>query len=58
MSWIRYLHEKLSVAQLFIQFNVFYGTLKLITIFTTAGLTLSYLISLAHLPSVLTNILH
>ena len=40
MPWRRFLQQKLSLAQLFTQFPVFYRTRKLITIFTTAWLTL------------------
>ena len=58
MFWRRFLPEKLTVAQLFIQFPVFHRTRQSITIFTTAQLTPSHLIPLAHLPSVLTHILH
>jgi len=58
MSWRRYLPEKLTVAQLLIQFPAFHTTHQFITIFTTAQLTPSHPISVAHLPSVLTNILH
>jgi hypothetical protein len=52
------LPEKLTVAQLFNQFPVFSRTHGFITISTTAWLTPSHLIPLAHLSSVLTNILH
>jgi len=53
-----FLSEKLIVAQLLIQFLIIYITHWFITIFTTASLTLSHLIPLAHLSSVLTYILH
>jgi len=43
MSQRTVLPEKLTVAQLFIQFPVFYRTWWFITIFTTASLTPSHL---------------
>ena len=52
------LPQKPPVAQLLIQFPVFYTTHQFITIFTTAPLTPSHPIRLAHPPSVLTYILH
>jgi len=52
------LPQKPPVAQLLIQFLVFYTTHKFVTIFTTASLTSSHLISLVHSHSVLTYILH
>ena len=55
MSWRTVLPEKLTVAQLLIQFPVFYRTRGFITIFTTASFIPYQLISLAHLPSVLTH---
>ena len=58
MSWRNIFPEKPTVAQLLIQFPVFYRTCGFITIFTTAWLTPSHLIPLAHLSSVLTYILH
>ena len=57
MSCRTALHEKPPVAQLHIQFPVFYTTRQFITIFTTASLTPSHLTSLAHPPSALTYIL-
>jgi len=57
MSERKVLPEKLTVAQLLIQLPVFYRTCKSITIFITAWLTPSHLISLAHLPFVLTYII-
>jgi hypothetical protein len=58
MSQRTVLPEKLTVAQLLIQFLVFYRTCRSIPIFTTARLTPSHPIPLAHLSSVLTYILH
>jgi hypothetical protein len=58
MPWRRFLPEKLTVAQLLIQFRFFYTPHQSITIFTTAWITPSHLIPLAHLPSVLKHILH
>jgi len=58
MSCRTVLPDKPPVAQLLIQLPVFYTTRQFITIFTTASLTTSHLISLAHPPSVLTYILH
>ena len=52
------LPEKLTVAQLLIQFLVFYRTHRFTTIFTPVWLTPPHLIPSAHLPSVLTYILH
>ena len=57
MSWRTVLPKKLTVAQLLIQVLFFCKTHRFITIFTTAWLTPSYLISSANLPSVLTHIL-
>ena len=51
MSQRRDLPEKPPVAQLLIQFPVFYTTRQFITIFTTASLTPSNLIALAHPPT-------
>jgi len=51
------LPEKLTVVQPLIQFLIFYRTRGFIAISTTASLTPSHLISLAHLSSVLTYIL-
>jgi hypothetical protein len=48
--------EKPTVAQLLKQFPVFLTTCQLITIFTTASLTHSQIIPLAHLSSVLKHI--
>jgi hypothetical protein len=53
MSWRRVLPEKLTVAQLLIQFPVFYTTCQIITISTTASLTPSHPIPLAHPPTFL-----
>ena len=50
--------EANSFAQLFTQFPVISSTHMFIPIFTTAWLTLSHVITLAHLSSVLTYILH
>ena len=58
MSCRTVLPQKPPVAQLLIQFPVFYTTHQFITIFTTAPLTPSHPNPLAHPPSVLTYILH
>jgi hypothetical protein len=58
MSQTYVLPQKLTVAQLPIQFPVFHTTRRSITILTTATLTPSHPISLAHLPFVVTHILH
>ena len=50
------LPEKLTVAQLLIQFPVFYTTHQFITISPTASLTPSHLISLAHPPTFCSHI--
>jgi len=50
------LPEKLTVVQLLIQFPVFYRTCGFITLFTTAPLTPSHPIPLAHPSGVLTYI--
>jgi hypothetical protein len=49
MSWRRVFPEKPTVAQLLIQFLVFYRTCWFITTFTTSWLTPSHLTSSAHL---------
>ena len=58
MSQSTFLPEKLTVAQLLIQFLLFYRTCGVITISTTAWLTPSQLTSSVHLSSVLTYIIH
>jgi len=58
MSCRTVLPQKPPVAQLLIQFPVFYTTHQFITTVTTAPLTPSHPIPLAHPPSVLTYILH
>jgi len=50
--------EKITIAQLLIQFIVFYRKCGVITVSTTAWLTLPHLTSSAHLSSVLTYIIH
>jgi len=52
------LPDKLTVAQLLIQFLVFYKTCRVITVFMTVWLTPSQLTSSVHLSSVLTYIIH
>ena len=58
MSQSTFHPEKLTVAQLLIQFLVFYRTCGVITISTTAWITPSQLTSSVHLSSVLTYIIH
>jgi len=58
MSQRKVLPEKLTLAQLLIQFLVFYRTSWFIAISTTAWLTPSQLTSTVHLSYVLTYIIH